>query len=317
MKVLIGFDGSDSAKAAIQGLHRAGLPLNTEALVVFVSDSWPPPPRGDYPPGSFESAWQDSPLVKKANALAATALTEAETLATAGEALVKKEFPGWRVSHAAHGGSPYLSLIKLAEGAPDLVVVGSQGKSALGRFMLGSVSQNVLTHASCSVRVSRDNNEVARRSDEPVRIILGVDGSTHSALAVSAVAGRTWPARTEVKVVAALDTKFWSLLANPASSAWAAAWAYVGDGDEDGQSWASRAVNSVVEELQSAGLVATSFVEEGDPKRVLLEVAERWKADCIFIGAKGHGGLDRFLLGSVSAAVAARAGCSVEVVRQG
>jgi nucleotide-binding universal stress UspA family protein len=144
-----------------------------------------------------------------------------------------------------------------------------------------------------------------------VRIVLGVDGSTHSAVAVSAVASRAWPAGTEVKVVAVLDTKFWTAMANSGSSAWA----WIGEGEDDGRSWAGRAVHKVVEELIEAGLAATPLVEEGDPKRVLVEEAERWEADCIIVGAKGHSGLERFLLGSVSAAVAGRAHCSVEVIR--
>ena len=58
----------------------------------------------------------------------------------------------------------------------------------------------------------------------------------------------------------------------------------------------------------------TLVVKEGDPKRVLIEEAEQWGADCIFVGARGLRRLERFLLGSVSTAVAARAHCSVEVV---
>jgi nucleotide-binding universal stress UspA family protein len=48
---------------------------------------------------------------------------------------------------------------------------------------------------------------------------------------------------------------------------------------------------------------------------VLITEAEDWDADCIFVGAKGMRGIERLLIGSVSAAVAARAHCSVEVVR--
>ncbi len=59
----------------------------------------------------------------------------------------------------------------------------------------------------------------------------------------------------------------------------------------------------------------TVFVEEGDAKHVLIAEAARWKADCIFVGTAGHSRLGRFLLGSVSATVAARAACSVELVR--
>jgi nucleotide-binding universal stress UspA family protein len=56
-------------------------------------------------------------------------------------------------------------------------------------------------------------------------------------------------------------------------------------------------------------------MKEGDPKHVLLDEAEQWGADCLFVGARGLSRIERFLLGSVSAAVAARAQCSVEVVR--
>lgn len=47
----------------------------------------------------------------------------------------------------------------------------------------------------------------------------------------------------------------------------------------------------------------------------ILEEANTWGADCIFVGAKGTTGIDRLLLGSVSSAVSVRAHCSVEVVR--
>jgi nucleotide-binding universal stress UspA family protein len=51
---------------------------------------------------------------------------------------------------------------------------------------------------------------------------------------------------------------------------------------------------------------------------VLLEEAEEWGADCIFVGSRGsHEPLAGLLLGSVSTAVVARAHCSVEVVRAG
>ena len=38
MKVLIGYDGSQSADAALVDLQRAGLPVEAEALIVSVAD---------------------------------------------------------------------------------------------------------------------------------------------------------------------------------------------------------------------------------------------------------------------------------------
>jgi nucleotide-binding universal stress UspA family protein len=248
--------------------------------------------------------------------LAEQAIADVRALAAEGGALVRAEFPGWTVSHASYAGSPSDMLIR-ADGASDLVVVGSQGKSALRRLMLGSVSQNVLTHAVCSVRVGRRPPADAAPRGGAVRIVIGIDGSRHSALAVSAVASRVWPAKTEVKVVAALDLKLLSVLASPTPSAWARPWFDAAPASDDARAWACEAVAAVAAELRSAGLTASPVVEEADAKQFLVQEAERWSADCIFVGAKGHSAIERFLLGSVSASVAARAPCSVEVVRQG
>ena len=313
MHVVFGYDGSDQARDAIMALHRAGLACDTQIRIVSVADAWPPLPQSAYVPACEGSESQQAPIVRKARALAAESLAKALAFAAEGASFVAREFPAWKVSHAAYAGSPYMTLIQPTESSPDLVVVGAHGGSVLERFMLGSVSQNVLTHATCSVRISRLGKRQATDTDAPIRIILGVDGSRHSALAVSAVASRTWPAGTEVKVVAVLDLKFWSVLANPGYSTWG--WL---DGiEEDGRSLASRAVEAVARDLRLAGLVVTPLVEEDDPKRFLVAEAKRWAADCIFVGAKGHNAVERILLGSVSASIAARAPCSVEVVRQG
>ena len=62
-------------------------------------------------------------------------------------------------------------------------------------------------------------------------------------------------------------------------------------------------------------ITVSSVVERGDPKRVLVRHAEEFGADCIFTGATGFSSrLERLVFGCVGA-VAARAHCSVEVVR--
>jgi nucleotide-binding universal stress UspA family protein len=77
----------------------------------------------------------------------------------------------------------------------------------------------------------------------------------------------------------------------------------------------AQTVEPLADLLRSQGLTVASVMKEGDPKHVLLDEAGQWEADCIFVGARGLSRVERFLLGSVSAAVAARAHCSVEVVR--
>ena len=74
-------------------------------------------------------------------------------------------------------------------------------------------------------------------------------------------------------------------------------------------------VAQTAEVLRSKGLKATTAVEQGDPKSKIIDEAEKWKADLIVLGSHGRKALDRFLMGSVSGAVARHAPCSVEIVR--
>lgn len=227
----------------------------------------------------------------------------------AGERL-QASFPGWRVETEACADSPAWAVIKKADvWKPDLIVVGSHGHSALGgRLILGSVSQRILHEARCSVRVAR---RTSKADDSPVQIIIGLDGSKDSENALSVAASRAWPKGSEARLVAALDTVM-AVIPDPGQPL-EVKWVEVDDEDE----WDSvrQIFEPSAEKLRAAGFTASIILKKGNPKRVLVEEAESWGADSIFIGAKGIRGVGRFLLGSVSAAVAARAHCSVEIVR--
>lgn len=306
MKVLIGYDGSDCATAAIRDLRRAGLPARTQALVLSAAELLVSLPR---PAFLATDPDLDAPvMIRQARDLAEGAVADAKEVAATGGRLVASLFPEWKIETDAVAESPHAALVERAEKwRADLVVIGSHGRSGLGRLILGSVSQNVLSHASCSVRVGRCRQGSPPEARGPVRIVLGIDGSPGSAAAAEAVAARKWPAGTEVMVVAAWDLQFEVALAQVALSA--------GRGGPAPESIVQQRLHAVAEDLRRAGPYATPLILVGDPKKVLVERAEEWDADCVILGAKGHGRIERFLLGSVSAAVAARAHCSVEVVR--
>jgi nucleotide-binding universal stress UspA family protein len=78
---------------------------------------------------------------------------------------------------------------------------------------------------------------------------------------------------------------------------------------------AKEMVGQAARKLSSAGFKVTSLVREGDARDVILKHSENWRADLIMVGSHGRTGLDRFLMGSVSEAVARHARCSVEIVR--
>ena len=74
-------------------------------------------------------------------------------------------------------------------------------------------------------------------------------------------------------------------------------------------------VAKVADTLRAQGFDVTTPVEQGDPRSRIIDCAAEWSADLIVLGSHGRTGLDRFLLGSISEAVARHAPCSVEIVR--
>jgi nucleotide-binding universal stress UspA family protein len=207
-------------------------------------------------------------------------------------------------------GSPASELVaKADEWLPDLIVLGSHGRSLAGRLLLGSVSQRVLTESHCSVRIARGRLE---EPDTPVRILIGIDGSPASEAAVRSVASRDWPPRSEVLVVAVSDPLTPTLIGRVIPVVGRA----IDESNRADSVWLHQILKNAEEALQTSDLKVSSELREGEPKRVLVDVAEEWRADSIFMGSVGFGNrLERFVLGSVSAAVAARAHCSVEVTR--
>ena len=305
MKILIGYDGSECADAAIDDLRRAGLPEKAEAHVLTVAEVWLPPPD---PSQISSNSGEVDQVVQPMYAKARRAVQEAQSIANRGRARLARLFPSWSVSSTGTYGSPAWELVFAADkGELDLVVVGSQGRSALGRFVLGSVSQVVLNEAPCSVRIARGRVE---EPDAPVRLIVGLDGSPESKTVVDVVANRAWPLNSEIKLVVVDDpgtvdftgTDFPPITEN--------------DDDSD-HAWAEKILADSAATLHTRSEIeVTTELLEGNPKTELIAAAEAWSADCIFVASSGSSNRSkRLILGSVSAAVSSRAHCSVEVIR--
>ncbi len=302
MKILIGYDGTAGANLALDDLQRAGLPGEADVKVVTVAEP------------SFLLATVSDPLIATFTRESIIGIGPARTLAEKAGNRIRLEFPNWSVGETVVSGSPSSGLLAMAdEWQPDLLVIGSHGHSMLGRFFLGSVSQTVVAQAPCSVRVARlkpqkDPKEIR----SPLRLLVGVDGSPGAENAIRCITCRKWPPGTEARIV----TGLWFM--PPATSEM--------DFHENAAmqtaEWIGRAkynaqelVECSAQLLSEAGLTSSVVVKQEEPKRLLLQEAESWNADCIFVGARGLGRLERMLLGSVSLAVVTRAQCSVEVVR--
>ena len=145
-----------------------------------------------------------------------------------------------------------------------------------------------------------------------MKILIGVDGSKYGDAAVAEVANRPWPTGSEVRLVFVLEVLAPEERVDPADHPNKA------EVEQLERQRGKFAIDAATAALERGGFDPahiSSTVLPGKPKQQLIDESERWNADLIVLGAYGHRGLMRFLIGSVSQAVAQHAHCSVEIVR--
>lgn len=133
-----------------------------------------------------------------------------------------------------------------------------------------------------------------------MKVLLGVDSTSASQLAVDEVAARPWPPQTSVEVVTVIDLV----------DSWNAP-----DLNSTLMNSADQALSSASQRLREAGVDSSSAVLTGDPKEIMVNYAAQTGVDLVVVGSHESSDWMRFLLGSVARALVRHAPCSVEVVR--
>ena len=307
MKILLAVDGSEAGLAAVEEAARTPWPEGSTVRIVSVTDipfptqQWAMPmPTSSYE--EWERIFEERSVENTARAMArfgeiAGAQTEAQARTLKGD--------------------PKIVILDEAErwGA-DLIFVGTHGYNALERIWLGSVSRAVASHAKCSVEIAR-RRKTTGDDGRAMRILLAVDGSEFGDAAVEEVAARPWPPGSEVHVVSAIHLPF-----TPTPETWALPDSYYSQLEKAGRELAGSDINRAISRLldsnteREAPLTLTSEAIVGHAAETIIETAKKWGADLVALGSHGRSGFSRFLLGSVSYAVASHAPCSVEIVRK-
>lgn len=146
MKILLAVDGSPCSDAAIEEIARRPWPEGSEIKILSAVEL-PIPPTPE--------AWAIPPHYVEE--LDRAAYDHGRTIV---ESAVERLKKGMGAAAVIKGevapGPPRVVILDEAESwGADLIVVGSHGYRAWERFVLGSVSQSVVSHAKCSVEVVR------------------------------------------------------------------------------------------------------------------------------------------------------------------
>jgi nucleotide-binding universal stress UspA family protein len=306
MRVLLAVDGSECSLAAVEEAARTPWPERSEVRIVSVAEiPIATTPRLMSTPGGSYEEWER--------------IFEERSVENIAQAMARfGEIAGAQteVSTKILKGDPKAALLDEAERwRADLLIVGTHGYNALKRLWLGSVSRAVAAHAKCSVQIVRRKPPVARA--EALKILLAVDGSACGKAAVEEIAFRPWPRGSEVMILSVVHLPF-----APTPETWALPDSYYSQLEKAGREQAEAAVSQATVRLRKSNgarelpLAVKSEVSIGHPEETIIETAQAWGADLIVVGSHGHHGLARWLLGSVSQAVASPAPCSVEIVRR-
>jgi nucleotide-binding universal stress UspA family protein len=141
-KIVAGIDGSDSSKEALRwAVDEARL---RRADVIAVHAWQVPPPVPAFGPSPAVDMVENVPRLEEA----------AQKLAQSVVAEAVGDASDVNVEPVATEGPAASVLIDAAEGA-DMLVVGSRGHGGFVSLLLGSVSQQVATHAPCPVLIHR------------------------------------------------------------------------------------------------------------------------------------------------------------------
>ncbi len=280
MKIIVAIDGSKYSRWATDLL--LGLPLaeEPEIEIMQVVDV----------PTVTESLIAPSTVEKYRKGSAALAEKKFDLAQRQTAEVLERLGARWRRVGAIISRGPVAETIveRARKEKADLVVVGARGLSNIQRFLLGSVSQKVVTHAPCSVLV------VKRRVRSVKRVLLAVDGSTASDRAVRFLTTQLASKKLQGTVMYVWD---YPLHPHPAS----ALLEVIG--------------KKYCDPLNRAGVKVSAMWVMGHSAQQIVRVASQKRPQLVVMGSRGLTGVKRVLLGGVSHQVVKHSRESVLVVR--
>ena len=310
MNVLLTVDNSSESKTAVSLLQSIRLPMGSALFLLHVIE-----------PKKWTEGIEGNSMIHLRSILSSAKSKEVDKawhfINKAAENVRK---PKLNVTPLVRDGIPGGEILSAIEKHRiDLVVLGTRGRTGLKRFLLGSVSEWVLTEAPCSVLIVRKRSGSVMKAFKGLEIVIGTDGSSDGNAAIEFVRQLHLPQSSHVTVCHvleqqdALQTELSARLGVTGSSNLKELDAEVRQVREHE---GNALLNASVRRLKHRGLPVEKVLAHGHPADQMLTLAKRKKTDLLVVGSRGMTGLRRFFLGSVSHKLVQHAPCSVLVVRQ-
>lgn len=176
----------------------------------------------------------------------------------------------------------------------DVVVLGWRGHGAFRRFVMGSVSREVVRRTQTSVLVAR------RRPRELKRIVVGFDGSPSARRAIDLLARLTPPRGGQITVVTVAEPVTAPSLALIPGAVRDVLRREAAALERERMAAAERALKEPVARLEASGWKVRTAVRCGAPLAELLQAVETAGANLLAVGTRGNAAVERFILGSVA-----------------
>jgi nucleotide-binding universal stress UspA family protein len=273
--ILIPTDGSESAERAAQhGLVLAAAYDATVHALTVVDER-------DYDGATLdgEAAFDDEPTDASRDAQRAV------------DAVADLAEDGATVTRVETGVPSEAILAYVADAGVDLVVMGTHGRTGVGRFVIGSVAEKVVRRADVPVATVRAA-EAAPRWPPIDRILVPTDGSDESFSALPHALDIADRFDATVDAFSVVDERAKSTFYN------------VGTALEDLvgglQTTAEAATERIEREATDRGVDVSTTIVEGLPSRAICDHADESGADLVVMASHGRTGLAHYLLGSVA-----------------
>ena len=296
LRVLIPYDGSETAEATLKDLSKAALPPELDALITVTQVCLPSSP---YEITRAVSARRLKLLTSGLSSYV-PALQEHEeqrALSLEAERRLRSMFPKGRVkTEAIQDTAAVVQAIlrKAKRWGAELIILGSKTSPSAMISDYAGPALRVAQDAHCSVRIARLTD---RKADAAIQIVICVDESSSSHDVVNAVGARIWPTGTIANIV---------MTRKPVPR-------HVTRDAE-----AAPVLDTWADTLRAKGLEVSVEIVDSQSKEVLLQKSQESTVGCIFVDRHhGEGDVDASGLSASATALILGAQCSVEVVRGG